>query len=91
MARKFYGTYEDLQDRVLLTGIDGRWRDLGNQKQFFSEDGGVLNWWQSSGSLFVQGREPHRTCLESAFWKWDKFANKAKRGPKEHRLDNVSA
>lgn len=81
MARKFHGTYQELQDRVLLTGMEGRWRDLGNQKQFFSEDGAVLNWWQSSGTLFMQGREPGRTALERSFWTWDQLATDAKRVP----------
>jgi hypothetical protein len=82
MPRKFHGSYEELQDRVLLTGELGHWRDLGNQKQFFSDNGAVLNWWESSHTLFMQGREPERTCFERSFWSWDEFATDAKRAPR---------
>lgn len=82
MGRKFNGSYAELQDRVLLTGMEGRWRDLGNQKQFFADNGAVLNWWESSHTLFMQGREPGRTGFERSFWTWEKFVTDAKRVPR---------
>ena len=52
---KFSGTYAQLQDEVKLTGIYGEWRDLGNRKQYRSDSGAILNWWQSTGTIRVQG------------------------------------
>ena len=51
----FSGTYEELQDDVKLTGIYGEWRDFGNHKQFRSDTGAILNWWQSTGAITFQG------------------------------------
>jgi hypothetical protein len=38
------GTYADIKHRVLLTGIRGVWRDLGNHKQYRAKNGAILNW-----------------------------------------------
>ena len=53
---KFPGTYAELQDEVRLTGILGEWRDLENCKQFRADNGAILNWWQSTGTITFQGR-----------------------------------
>lgn len=58
MPLKFQGTYEALQEIVLVTGIFGDWRDLGHQRQFRTENGAVLNWWPATGTLTFQGRYP---------------------------------
>jgi hypothetical protein len=55
MKMTFSGTYEELQDDVKLTGIYGEWRDLGKHKQFRSDTGAILNWWQSTGAITFQG------------------------------------
>jgi hypothetical protein len=55
MKLHFLGTYAELQDEVLLTGIAGEWRDLGDHKQFRADTGAVLNWWQSTGTISFQG------------------------------------
>jgi predicted nucleotide-binding protein len=52
---QFKGSYQELQDQVLLTGIDGEWKDLGNQKQYKAENGAVLNWWETSKTIQFQG------------------------------------
>jgi len=52
---KFHGSYEALRDKVLRIGINGEWRDLGNQKQYRAHTGAILNWWQSTGTIFCQG------------------------------------
>lgn len=55
---KFRGTYQELQDKVLLTGINGEWRELNNgQKQYKTEDGATLNWWESSKTIQFQGAD----------------------------------
>jgi hypothetical protein len=52
---KFSGAYAKLQDEVKLTGIYGKWRDLGNHKQFRDDSGAILNWSQSTGTISFQG------------------------------------
>jgi hypothetical protein len=39
-------------------GISGYWRELKNcHKQFRTETGAILNWWESSGTIQFQGRD----------------------------------
>jgi hypothetical protein len=60
------GTYAELKHRVLLTGIRGVWRDLGNHKQYRAKNGAVLNWWESTGTITFQGRRLATQKLEVA-------------------------
>ncbi len=55
MADKYRGNYQKLQDHVLLTGVVGTWNDKGNQKEYRTEDGAILNWWESSKTIQFQG------------------------------------
>src|ERR1700674_1516874 len=64
---KFRGTYSELQDRVTLIGIRGQWRDLGNQKQYRANTGALLNFYVSTGTVNVQGKEPAKTALKVAY------------------------
>jgi len=64
--KKFFGTYQELQDNVLRTGLYGEWIDLGNQKQFRTGDGGILNWWQSTKTFTLQGNYEAMVALASA-------------------------
>ena len=57
MKKRFRGTYAELQDQVMLTGIFGEWRDLANHKQFRGDNGAILNWWELTGTISFQG--PH--------------------------------
>ncbi len=52
---KFRGRFCELQALVDALDFDGDWRDLGNQKQFRTLDGAILNWWVSSGTIYFQG------------------------------------
>jgi hypothetical protein len=52
---KFPGTYKQLQDLLLLTGVDGEWQDLDNCKQYKAETGAILNWWESTKTVNFQG------------------------------------
>ena len=65
---KFRGTYQDLQDKVLLTGINGEWKELNNgQKQYKTEDGATLNWWETSKTIQFQGSDDVKSEFETAF------------------------
>ena len=56
MQLKFRGNYAKLLKCVVRTRLDGKWRKLKNgQKQFRSEDGGYLNWWEKTGTITFQG------------------------------------
>ncbi len=67
--RKFTGSYQDLQDKVLLTGIDGEWHEIDdNHKQYKTESGAVLNWWISSKTIHMQGSKDKVASFEAAFW-----------------------
>lgn len=69
---KFRGTYTELQDKVLLTGIDGSWRELANgQKQFRAETEAVLNWWETNKTINFQGKPAEAEKLKDAFWATD--------------------
>src|ERR1019366_4456894 len=55
---KIYGYYEGLQNLLAFTGIGGVWRDFGNQKQYVANTGAILNWWQSTKTVYFQGGPP---------------------------------
>jgi hypothetical protein len=67
MSLKFRGSYGKLRKCVGRTECEGVWRDLPNgQKQYRTKNGAILNWWESSGTINFQGRDPRRS-FEKAF------------------------
>jgi hypothetical protein len=53
---------------VARTCLAGGWRDLKcGQKQYRTDDGGILNWWQSTGTIAFQGEPSAARELERAF------------------------
>src|SRR5258707_7815666 len=67
MANKFDGTIEELQVLVKSAGLKGKWEDDGQGKCIFrSNDGGVLNWWPSKGTIQLQGIGNAKSKLEKA-------------------------
>lgn len=67
MATKFEGTIEQLQALVAAAGLKGKWGDDGAGKHSFrGNDGGVLNWWPSNGTVQLQGKETAKSKLEKA-------------------------
>ena len=56
MTIRFLGKYGKLRKCVSATCLDGKWRKLpNNQKQFCTDDGGYLNWWETTGTLTFEG------------------------------------
>ena len=50
MTLKFLGDYLKLKKCVSRTGVTGQWRELKNgHKQFRTNTGAILNWWESIG------------------------------------------
>ncbi|HAT8648946.1 TIR domain-containing protein [Legionella pneumophila] len=69
MAKKFNGSYKEIQDKVLQTGIQGDWKELQNsQKQYKANDGAILNWWETNKTISFQGAEEAKKIFEEAFW-----------------------
>jgi deoxycytidylate deaminase len=65
MSLRFTGTYDELKAK--LKDLSGQWRDLNpNQRQFRTPDGGVANWYPSTGSLTFQGNSPGVEQLQTA-------------------------
>jgi hypothetical protein len=59
MKLEFLGDFKKLEKCVSRTGVDGQWREVKNgPRQFHARTGAVLNWWESSGTIQFQGREP---------------------------------
>ena len=59
MTIMFLGDLKKLKKCVARTGVAGQWRELENGPwQFHARTGAVLNWWESSGTIQFQGREP---------------------------------
>lgn len=64
MSIKYNGTIEDLRD--LLKTTPGIWSPKLNGKHVFrSNDGGVLNWWPSTGTIQLQGNSRGLIVLEN--------------------------
>jgi hypothetical protein len=56
MALTFPGNYKKLKKTVARTGLPGEWREHKyGQKQFRSEHGGYLNWWETTKTVTFQG------------------------------------
>ena len=56
MALAFPGNYSKLKNTVEQTGLPGTWRELKyGQKRFRTDDGGVLNWWETTKTVTFQG------------------------------------
>jgi hypothetical protein len=69
MKLKFIGGYAKLEKYVSRTGLPGKWRDLKyGQKQFRTNKGGALNWWEGTGTVTFQGlKTAAKEELEQAF------------------------
>jgi len=56
MQLKFLGSYAKLKKCVSRTEMDGEWRELKyGHKQFRTDDGGILNWWETTKTVTFQG------------------------------------
>jgi hypothetical protein len=59
MKLKFRGDYERIKKFVSRAGYNGEWRDHKyHQKQYRTDDGAILNWWASTGTITFGGRDP---------------------------------
>ena len=70
MKQKFKGTYKELKKCISWTGIAGRWREHENrQKQYRTDDGAMLSWWESTKTLLFEGQKARIPKFKRAFVK----------------------
>jgi predicted nucleotide-binding protein len=63
--QKFKGSLEELQAAVAAAGIVGSWsEEAGGKHCFRSKEGGILNWWPTTGTLQFQGPIEAKSALE---------------------------
>ena len=55
--------YEELKE--LLSVINGVWDESQKNKKVLRLNGGVMNWYESTGTIYFQGGEEGRRYLES--------------------------
>jgi hypothetical protein len=69
MTLKFSGGYAKLQRCMSRTGLPGKWCELKyGQWQYRTKKGGVLNWWETTGTITFQGlKDAAREELERTF------------------------
>ena len=63
---KFRGGFAQLETKKSKLEYVGEWSEDNGKMVFRSEDGAILNWWPSTGTLNVQGPKPARIKLEEA-------------------------
>jgi hypothetical protein len=68
MKLKFLGSDAKLRKCVSRTGVVGHWREIkGQQIQYRTDDGALLNWWESTGTVTFQGRKQAIRKLRGPF------------------------
>lgn len=63
MALKFSGTFEDLKAKLAKLG--GQWDESQPNKKVLRLNNGVMNWFESTGSISFQGKDPGKSTLEA--------------------------
>jgi hypothetical protein len=70
MKLRFVGNFKQLEKCVLRTDIPGEWREHENrQKQYRTNDGAMLSWWESTETLLFEGQKPAIPKFKRAFVK----------------------
>jgi deoxycytidylate deaminase len=62
MALKFSGTFVDLSSKLVT--LRGGWDESQPNKKVLRLNGGVMNWFESTGSINFQGKDPGKATLE---------------------------
>jgi len=63
MSLKFTGTYEELKQK--LGSLTGTWDDEQPGKKVLRLNGGVMNWFGSTGTIHIQGKGDGKAQLEA--------------------------
>ncbi|MBR7627942.1 cytidine deaminase [Aeromonas popoffii] len=62
MALKFSGTFADLSSKLVT--LQGVWDESQPNKKVLELNGGMMNWFESTGSINFQGKNPGKATLE---------------------------
>lgn len=62
MVLKFSGTFADLSSKLVI--LQGQWDESQPNKKVFRLNSGVMNWFESTGSINFQGKDPGKATLE---------------------------
>ena len=63
MDIKFTDSFHELKAK--LNSLGGKWDENQSDKKVLRVNGGVLNWFETTGTLSVQGKEPGRGQLKN--------------------------
>lgn len=63
MKTIFTGTFDELKDK--LSSIHGDWDETQANKKVLRLDGGVMNWFESTGTIQFQGKDSSKAKLEN--------------------------
>ena len=63
MSLKFVGTYAELKSK--LASLNGSWDESHPNKKILKLNDGLMNWFESTGSINFQGKAESKTELES--------------------------
>lgn len=63
MKTIFTGTFDELKEK--LSSIHGDWDETQANKKVLRLDGGVMNWFESTGTIQFQGKDSSRAILEN--------------------------
>lgn len=63
MGLIFEGSFDELATR--LSPLDGQWDETQQDRKVFRLDGGVMNWFEPSGTISFQGKLKGKSLLES--------------------------
>lgn len=67
MSKKYHGTIEELRALLDKAGTKGTWdKEVQGKHSFRTKDGGVFNWWSSTGTVQIQGPSDAKARLEMA-------------------------
>jgi predicted nucleotide-binding protein len=64
---KFQGTIEEFKNIVNSFKLNGTWADTSQGLRYNSSDGGIIIWYESTGSILCQGKEKAKNNLKSLF------------------------
>ena len=59
----FTGTYDELKEK--LSSISGNWDENQANKKVLQFEGGVMNWFESTGTIQFQGKDKPKAKLEN--------------------------
>ncbi len=63
MKTIFTGTFDELKEK--LNSIEGDWDEIQANKKVLRSDGGVMNWFESTGTIQFQGKDTPKAKLEN--------------------------